>query len=287
MIDEWGRAKYWDHAWNPMIGCEKVSEGCRNCYAERLADQYPELRDEKGGFSPHPPKHMKKPPKDGVVFVGNMTDLFGEWNTDTQILEWLHYLPCTGTYLVLTKRSDRLARLAPYWRGSEITPCSPHWFGVTAENQEKLEERAPNLIFSGSMKKWFSCEPLLGEMNITPFIGGHAYLCKCGWHETEHGLGTIGWNPSTKQWDSVYCYECRTFAKYGKAIQWVVVGAESGLTKVRRPCKLEWIESIVQQCQEAGVPVFVKQLDLNGKLVNDIGKFPAHLRIRQVPWKGR
>ena len=63
---------------------------------------------------------------------------------------------------------------------------------------------------------------------------------------------------------------------------WVVVGCESG--PKRRPCKIEWVESIVEQCLTAGVPVFVKQLDIDGKCVTDINKFPEHLRIRQVPW---
>ena len=64
---------------------------------------------------------------------------------------------------------------------------------------------------------------------------------------------------------------------------WVVVGAESGPN--RRPCKLEWVESIVLQCRGAGVPVFVKQLEIAGKLVKDINKFPPELQIRQIPWK--
>lgn len=63
---------------------------------------------------------------------------------------------------------------------------------------------------------------------------------------------------------------------------WVVVGAESGAN--RRPCKLEWVESIVRQCRKAGIKVFVKQLDIDGELVKDIAKFPPELQIRQVPW---
>ena len=64
--------------------------------------------------------------------------------------------------------------------------------------------------------------------------------------------------------------------------KWVVVGCESGPN--RRPCKIEWVESIVEQCRAANVPVFVKQLDIGGRCVTDINKFPEHLRIRQVPW---
>ena len=67
-----------------------------------------------------------------------------------------------------------------------------------------------------------------------------------------------------------------------KMFKFVVVGCESGAN--RRPCKLEWIESIVEQCRAASVPVFVKQIDLNGKCERDITKFPKHLQIRQVPW---
>ena len=63
---------------------------------------------------------------------------------------------------------------------------------------------------------------------------------------------------------------------------WVVVGAESGPN--RRPCKLEWVESIVRQCRKAGIKIFVKQLDIDGELVKDIAKFPPELQIRQVPW---
>lgn len=79
MIDEWGKgAKYWNKAWNPVIGCRKVSEGCANCYADGMAERFPELQDSSGGFEPHTPKRMKNPPRSGVVFVGNMTDIFGE-----------------------------------------------------------------------------------------------------------------------------------------------------------------------------------------------------------------
>ena len=111
MIDEWGKgAKYWDHAWNPVIGCRKVSEGCANCYAATMAERFPELRDEKGGFEPHRNIGLKKPPKKGVVFVGNMTDLFGEWNGYDEIMRWLDSLYLCAKYLILTKRTYRLTR---------------------------------------------------------------------------------------------------------------------------------------------------------------------------------
>ena len=62
---------------------------------------------------------------------------------------------------------------------------------------------------------------------------------------------------------------------------WVVIGCESG--PKRRPCPIEWVESVVEQCKEARVPVWVKQLDIGGKCVTDVGKFPEHLRVRELP----
>jgi len=64
-------------------------------------------------------------------------------------------------------------------------------------------------------------------------------------------------------------------------LSWIICGCESGPR--RRPCKLEWVRNIVEQCQNAGVPVFVKQLNLDGKVEHDIEKFPPDFRIREFP----
>lgn len=64
-------------------------------------------------------------------------------------------------------------------------------------------------------------------------------------------------------------------------LDWVIVGAESGPD--RRPCKIEWVRSIVEQCKEAGVPVFVKQLHIDGKVSSDINEWPEDLRIQEFP----
>lgn len=74
----------------------------------------------------------------------------------------------------------------------------------------------------------------------------------------------------------------RYIAPEDMPFKWVVVGCESGSD--RRKCDIIWVESIVNECLSAGVPVFVKQLDIGGRCERDITKFPAHLRIRQVPW---
>lgn len=238
MIDEWGKgAKYWTHTWNPVIGCRKVSEGCKNCYAESMIRRFPELRDADGGFSPHFPAKLKRPPRSGVVFVGNMTDLFGTWNTDQQIVNCLNELFDSAVNLVLTKRVNRMTNfLHCKWTRNAV------WYGMTAENQSRYDERIKDFRFMTVSRRWMSLEPLLGPIDM----------------------------------------QLQYIAPEDLPFDWVVVGAESGAN--RRPCQIEWVESIVRQCRKAGIKVFVKQLDIDSKLEKDIAKFPPELQIRQVPW---
>ena len=67
-------------------------------------------------------------------------------------------------------------------------------------------------------------------------------------------------------------------------IGWVIVGAESRGGGVGRPCNIEWVRKIVYQCKAAGVPVFVKQLHIDGKLIKNMEMFPEDLRLREVPF---
>lgn len=222
-------AKYWTGCYNPVVGCKKISEGCQNCYADGVVKRF---GINNGSFEPTVMANAK-PPKSGIVFVGNMTDVFGEWNNKKQINDilWSLNFGSKITNLILTKRSSRLREIEHFDFYNQS-----HWFGVTCENQARADERIPHLINAPVKNRWLSLEPLLSPI---------------------YGLLS--------------------------SFRWVVVGAESGPN--RRQCKLEWVESIVEQCRNANVPVFVKQLDINGKLEKDINKFPEHLRIRQVPWK--
>lgn len=66
-----------------------------------------------------------------------------------------------------------------------------------------------------------------------------------------------------------------------KAISLVIIGCESGPR--RRTCDVQWIRSVVNQCKGAGVPCFVKQINIDGKAIHDIDQFPKHLRVREMP----
>lgn len=306
---QWPRAKYWTKAFNPVVGCDKISEGCQNCYAAGVVKRF---GINLGDFAPHNMPHAKVP-QSGVVFVGNMTDLFGEWVPNSQLINWIFDLPRGKDVvnLILTKRSRRMKEIIP--------DCCYHWFGVTCENQARADERIPDLLSINVPRRWLSLEPLLGPIDIRTAYDHKSmdkYYCShCGYYndcagtyrctncgeedKVEYGekcphCGELDYIEDT-------CPECGTYPSnasggyYGTlgsyredefpmpAIDWVVVGAESGPN--RRECKIEWVESIVNQCLATGVQVFVKQINIDGKLVDDINKFPEHLRIRQIPWK--
>lgn len=248
---QWPRAKYWDRAWNPIVGCMAVSPACEHCWAREWMGRFPQYG---GSFEPRETK-AGGPPRTGVVFCGNMTDLFGEWVERPSD----YLLQTVGgdatAYLYLTKRVARMcARLNDtlgfvdeegevYFRHYYNLGIENHYFGFTAEDQTHYAERLLPVYEQREdwMRCWVSCEPLLGPINLR-----------------------LKSEPIRKN------------------ISWVVVGCESG--PHRRLCKQEWVERIVYQCQAAGVPVFVKQLDLGGRVVTDIERFPEHLRVRQVPW---
>ncbi|MCR5838352.1 MAG: phage Gp37/Gp68 family protein, partial [Kiritimatiellae bacterium] len=109
---QWPKAKYWTAQWNPIIGCKPCSPACENCYAAAWAKRF------KQSFEPHE-SSQGRPPRKGVVFCGNMTDLFGEWmnvmdSMDCFSLLW-HFpddhsgpKPNDATYLFCTKRVDRM-----------------------------------------------------------------------------------------------------------------------------------------------------------------------------------
>lgn len=150
------------------------------------------------------------------------------------------------TFLILTKRPQRIV---DWWNYYAIVELPNIYMGVTAENQQRADERIP-IFLQIPGKKFLSIEPMLGEISFR----------WAKWHPVRNS-GHL---------DGI------------KDINWVIVGAESGSN--RRECKIEWIESIIAQCKSAGIPVFVKQIHINGKLVKDINQFPEHLRIRERPF---
>lgn len=160
-----------DSTWNPMSGCRKVSQGCKNCYAERMAKRF------SGAFKYkfHSERlnnagQWKSPRK---VFVCSMSDLFQAEATDTQIRQVFEAMGSAPqhTYQVLTKRIDRVLRWYRKRPGGLFWPSNV-WLGTSVENQEVARFRIPFLLASPAETKFLSVEPLLGPVSIAQWIPG-------------------------------------------------------------------------------------------------------------------
>jgi protein gp37 len=162
-----------DATWNPVTGCDKVSPGCKHCYAERMAKRLraTKNRNYRNGFEltlqPHMlirPLEWKSPKR---IFVNSMSDLFHDRVP-------FEYIQCVfdvmneadwHQYQILTKRAERLANLSHKLR------WSPHiWMGVSVESNKYLP-RIDCLRRTGAHVKFLSLEPLLGPLKMMNLVG--------------------------------------------------------------------------------------------------------------------
>jgi len=155
-----------DATWNPVTGCDKISPGCKHCYAERMAKRLAAARNPSylNGFelTLHPrlvnrPLEWRKPRN---IFVNSMSDLFHAEVPLAYIQRVFGVMneACWHQYQVLTKRAERLHEL------SDRLPWAPHiWMGVSVENANYLE-RIDHLRATGAHVKFLSLEPLLGPL---------------------------------------------------------------------------------------------------------------------------
>ncbi len=151
--------------WNPVTGCTKISAGCKNCYAERMAKRLQAMGVEqyKNGFKiALAPKMLNVPygwKRTRVVFVNSMSDLFHpEVPLDYIKLVFQVMNTTPHIYQVLTKRSERLKEIA-----CELDWTENIWMGVSVEN-EKVSNRILDLINTPAKTKFLSIEPLIGEV---------------------------------------------------------------------------------------------------------------------------
>lgn len=247
-----------DEVWNPVTGCTKVSQGCKNCYAERIAKRFwkPRKFDQ---VRCHPdrlddPRAWIKPRR---VFVNSMSDLF---HPDVPLDFILAIFYRMGQhdrhkYIVLTKRPHRMLKFFHYWSETNRVqineglpffepPMQNVWLGVSVEDQKTADERIPLLLQTPAAVRFVSVEPMLESVDINMAIFGHIrrsgdpYPTKFSWVK---GIG----------------------------IDWVICGSESG--PGARPFEMDWARSLRDQCREASVPFFFKQANIEGQIV----KMPA------------
>ncbi len=237
------KIEWTDRRWNPITGCTKISQGCKNCYAETMAKRFWGKR-KFTDIKTHPerlhePMRVMKP---SMFFVNSMSDLFHP-DIPFHFIDIIFAQMAVArwhTYQILTKRPERAleyfawkdkAWVAPGMQGDErirfqcyhyfaidIDPKEWHWplknvwIGVSVEDETTARERIPILQKIPAAVKFLSIEPLIDRINIKPLL---------------------------------------------KGIDWVIVGGESG--RGARPMHPDWVRTIRDECCEMKIPFFFKQ----------------------------
>jgi len=169
--------------WNPVTGCTRVSAGCDHCYAFAQHDMR-HVAWKRGRFPTAPaqyhlpfsrvqlltdrlddPLHWRKPRR---VFVNSMSDLFHDTVPDSYIAEVFAVMQRAAqhSFQVLTKRPERMARLC-----RDLLPLLPNvWLGTSVEHQSAADERIPLLLNTPAAVRFLSCEPLLGEVDLSAYL---------------------------------------------------------------------------------------------------------------------
>ena len=261
-----------DATWNPVTGCSKVSAGCAHCYAEGVAKRFWGNR-KFTDVQVHPerlnaPLNWRNPKR---IFVNSMSDLFHEDVPGDFIARVFSIMRLAKhhTFQILTKRPERMKLEILSWENLDL-PVNV-WIGVSVEDQAAADKRIPLLLQTPAAVRFVSCEPMLGPMNLAP------------------------WLRFWKRSSSVRAVE--------KGLDLVIVGGESG--PGARPFNIEWGRSLRDQCKAAGVSFFMKQLGAwplfdfanagriqegHGKYFGikdrkggDMSEWPEDLRVREFP----
>ena len=263
-----------DASWSPFYGCNRVSEGCENCYAMNMAHRF----NQPGRWGHRLTKRSRGGPIDWSgtivrnddnfdlplewkrgrgVFVCPSSDLFHHKITNDQIAEvWAVMRACPQhTFRVLTKRPERMA----YTLAAVCPDPLPNvWVGTSVEHQEAAQQRVPALLRTPAAHHWLSLEPILERVVLE-----------------------LEWLVQTREG--------------GPVVRWVVVGGESG--QGCRRTDVAAIRRVVRACALTGTPCFVKQLgrDPYDSDDNDIdvivwhskggdpAEWPPEFRVREMP----
>jgi protein gp37 len=144
-------------------------------------------------------------------------------------------------FLVLTKRSQRMLNHARHRQENCMVWPPNVWAGVTVCNQSEADEKIPIMLQIPAAVRWVSIEPMLGPMDIKKYLCSHANCEDWGLCHGNH----------------------RNLCAQNGMISWVVLGGETGLGA--RPMHPDWVRSVRDQCQAAGVPFFFKGMLLDKK----------------------
>jgi len=241
-------------SFNLWWGCQRVSPGCQNCYAEKDSKRYGHAV-----WGPNAPRrflsdrYWKEPlawnavartsGERYLVFCSSMADVFEDRrDLDPWRQRFWDLVDATPalTWQVLTKRPENILSMVPTaWRDEWPDRV---WIGASVEDQQRADERIPHLVQVPAAVRFLSVEPLLEPVVLR--LGG---------------------------------------------IRWVIVGGESG--GGARPFDPEWARSLIAQCRAESVAIFLKQLGSVWRRVvgakdykgADPAEWPEDLRVQEFP----
>lgn len=244
------KIQWTDATFNPWIGCAKVSDGCKNCYAE--VQTFARVQRGRGVelWGPQAVRHRtsaanwREPEKwdreamatgDRLrVFCASLCDVFEDrrdldpWRDD--LFSLIDHTPWLDWQL-LTKRPENMVRLAPRWWSDGWPPNA--WAGCTVEDQPRADERIAYLRRVPAAVRFLSVEPQLGEVSIRRAVAS------------------------------------RTVMDDGCGIHWCIIGGESG--PGAREFNVAWARSLLAECRKWKIAPFVKQLGAHVITRNDDG----------------
>jgi protein gp37 len=272
------KIEWTDETWNPVTGCTKVSAGCKNCYAERLAPKVfagQKIGDMRGGplrqrvftdvLCHHErldaPLHWKKPRR---IFVNSMSDLFHEDVPDEFILRVfdvmrqcenghsakLCRLVSQHTFQILTKRPARMRDFCTRLRFAQNDARGLYLASKLPHNGYNPMQALRHVWLGVSVEDQATADeriPLLLQTQAA------VRFLSC-----EPLLGPIDlaqWinRPKFNQWHGMP----REVAEWECGIHWIIAGGESGPNA--RPSHPDWFRTLRDECAAAGVPFFFKQ----------------------------
>jgi protein gp37 len=281
-----------DHSASPWYGCSEVHLGCDQCYARELAKRNPStlgtwgpdgVRVKSKSFIRNLRLWQKQAAAEGRI-VSVFPSLCDPFEDRPELEPWRREMfetidQCPNVrLLLLTKRPENVRRM---------------WPAVAVQSQQQADDRdergelfrrnccllasisdqptadamVPELLKLRDLVPvlGLSVEPLLGPVRLRPDLGLGWQCERCGGTgQQEAGC----WDGTAYAAPAGVCDHCCGEGRTGNWLKWVIVGGESG--PKARTCDVEWVRSIVQQCQAADVPVFVKQLGANVVTRNDM-----------------
>jgi protein gp37 len=201
----------WTEAtWNPVRGCQKISPGCRHCYAETFAERFRNVPGHpyEHGFDPRlVPEKLIEPLRwsaSKTVFVNSMSDLFQDAVPDDYIEAVARTMLEANwhTYQVLTKRADRLQQLLTT-KLKKAASAAHIWWGVSVEDKKYGIPRIAQLQRTPATVRFLSIEPLLEDLGKLDLTGIHWVIVG--------GESGPGARPMQAAWVTSIKHQCDTY----------------------------------------------------------------------------